>query len=347
MDRQPTSFTVADYCAAMDRGEIIVNHEYQRSDQVWPQVARSYLIETILKGFPVPKLYLYQRTDVKSRKTRKEIVDGQQRSVAIHDFYNDDFRLSKSAENEDVKGKKYSDLDEEYQHKFLDYSINVDLFVAATSSEVVEVFRRMNSYTVPLNAEEQRHASWQGQFKWFINGMADRLEAIFLDTGVFKEKQLVRMADNKLLTELADSFLNGIRTTNKEILDALYRSRDDDFPEQEDLRERMLSAFKVFRQLEPIHKTALAKPYMTYSFIQAIAHVIKPVPKFEKLFQSPRIKTVDCDDALPRLTALAQAIENGEETGKFAKFVQASSDKTNVRVNRRIRFKGFCRALTE
>jgi hypothetical protein len=331
----------------MRRSEITVNHHYQRSDQVWPQVARSYLIETILKGFPVPKLYLYQVTDVKSRKTRKEIVDGQQRSVAIYDYYNDEFKLSKSAENEDIKGKKYSDLDEEYQHRFLDYSINVDLFVAATPSEVIEVFRRMNSYTVPLNAEEQRHASWQGQFKWFINGLADRLETIFLDTGVFKEKQLVRMGDNKLLTELADSFVNGIRTTNKKILDALYKSRDDCFPEQDELRERMLSAFKVFRQLEPIHKTALTKPYVTYSLIQAIAHVNKPVPKFDKLFQSPRTRTVDWDGALPRLTALAQAIENADETGKFARFVKASSDKTNVRVNRRIRFKAFCRALTE
>jgi hypothetical protein len=343
----PTSFTVADYCDAMHRNEITVNHDYQRSDRVWPQVARSYLIETILKGFPVPKLYLYQVTDVRSRKTRKEIVDGQQRSAAIYDFYNDRFELSKSAENEDVKGKKYSDLDEEYQHKFLDYSINVDLFVAATPSEVVEVFRRMNSYTVPLNAEEQRHASWQGKFKWFINVLADQVEAIFLDAGVFKEKQLVRMADNKLLTELADSFLNGIRTTNKEILDALYKSRDDDFPEQDDLRERMLSAFKVFRQIEPIHKTSLAKPHMTYSLIQAIAHVNKPFPKLEKLFQSPRLKVVDWDAALPRLTALAQAVDNAEETGKFAKFVKASSEKTNVKANREIRFKAFCKALSD
>jgi hypothetical protein len=171
----------------MRREEITVNHDYQRSDQVWPQLARSYLIDTIIKGFPIAKLYLYQVTDVKSRKTRKEIVDGQQRSTAIYGFYNDEFRLAKSADNEDIKGKKYSELGEEYQQKFLDYSINVDLFIAATPSEVVEVFRRMNSYTVPLNAEEQRHASYQGKFKWFINEVADRLETIFLDTGVFKE----------------------------------------------------------------------------------------------------------------------------------------------------------------
>jgi hypothetical protein len=329
----------------MRREEITVNHDYQRSDQVWPQLARSYLIDTIIKGFPIAKLYLYQVTDVKSRKTRKEIVDGQQRSTAIYSFYNDEFRLAKSADNEDIKGKKYSELGEEYQQKFLDYSINVDLFIAATPSEVVEVFRRMNSYTVPLNAEEQRHASYQGKFKWFINEVADRLETIFIDTGVFKEKQLVRMADNKLLTELADSFLNGIRTTNKEILNALYRDKDDQFPEQDELSGRILPAFNTFRQMEPIHHTELVKPHMAYSLTQAIAHVTKPVRKFETLFRLQRPKALDWRLAMPRLTALAQAVERAEDTGKYGKFVKASGEKTNVKSNRETRFKTFCEAL--
>jgi len=345
LDRVPTRFTVADYCEGMRRDEIVVNQDYQRSDQVWPQVARSYLIETILKGFPVPKLYLYQVTDVRSRKTLKEIVDGQQRSAAIYSFYDDVLRLSKSAENEDVRGRKYSELDVEYKHKFLDYSIDVDLFVAATPSEVVEVFRRMNSYTVPLNPEENRHALWQGRFKWFINALADRLEAIFLSTGIFKEKQLVRMADNKLLSELCHSFLYGIRTTNKKTLDRLYQDKDEDFRERDDLRERILSAFKVFRAMEAIHNTALSKPHMAYSLIQAITHLVKPVQTLETLFASPGFNALDLDAAMPRLTALANAVENGEETGRFARFVKASSEKTNVASTRAIRFKTFCRAL--
>ena len=37
-----TNYTVADYCQAMERKEIIVNRDYQRSDKVWPPVARSF-----------------------------------------------------------------------------------------------------------------------------------------------------------------------------------------------------------------------------------------------------------------------------------------------------------------
>ncbi len=345
MERISTNFTVADYCKSMERNEIVVNREYQRSDQVWPQVARSYLIETILKGFPIPKLYLYQVTDLRSRETKKEIVDGQQRSVAILDFFNDEFKLSKKAENEDMRGVNYSGLNADYQQKFLEYSINVDLFVAATPAEVVEVFRRMNSYTVPLNAEEQRHASYQGKFKWFINHLADQLEGVFLASGVFKEKQLVRMADNKLLTELSDSFLNGIRTTNAKLLDAVYKTHDDKFPEEDDLNNRLVQAFDLFRQMEPIHDTALVRTHMVYSLIQSLVHLSKPVPKFERLFRSPKLRNIDWRSALPRLTAMAQAVDLGNEHGNLMTFVKASSDKTNVKENREARFKALCAAL--
>ena len=63
------------YCQQMREKSIIVNHDYQRSDKVWPPAARSYLIETILLGFPIPKLSLYQTTDLKTKKTKKN-MDG-------------------------------------------------------------------------------------------------------------------------------------------------------------------------------------------------------------------------------------------------------------------------------
>jgi hypothetical protein len=346
LNKVATQFTVADYCKGMTRNEIIVNREYQRSDKVWPAAARSYLIETILKGFPVPKLYLYQITDVKSRETHKEIVDGQQRSMAIWGFYKDQFKIGKLAENEETRNRRYSELDEDSKRAFLSYAIDADVFVSATPAEVVEVFRRMNSYTVPLNPEEQRHAGFQGKFKWFINELADKLEALFLETNIFKEKQLVRMADNKLLTELCDSFRNGIRTTTKEILDSLYRKYDSVFPEQEDYYNRLTTSFNLIRKMEAIHGTALMKPYMVYSLVQALTHTLKPVKKLAKHSRSPKLRSLDLDSVVPNLTTLAQAAEQDEPDGKFAEFIEASTEKTNVRENRIARFKWFCKALT-
>src|SRR5438034_1088978 len=105
--------TVADYCAAMDRKEISPNNEYQRSDKVWPPSARSFLVETILLGFPIPKIFLFQKTDLKSKKTIKEVVDGQQRSKTIHDFFHNKLVLSKRSEIESARGKTYDQLSDD------------------------------------------------------------------------------------------------------------------------------------------------------------------------------------------------------------------------------------------
>jgi Protein of unknown function DUF262 len=159
----PTNFTVAEYCGQLAAGTIVVNKDYQRTDTVWPPAARSYLIETILEGYPMPKFLLSQKTDLKSRKTIKEIVDGQQRTKAITDFFEDKLRISGKT---NFSGKTLKQLDEEDQQRFMNYSITADVFAGATDDEIRQVFRRMNSYTVPLNHQERRHAIHQGEFKW-------------------------------------------------------------------------------------------------------------------------------------------------------------------------------------
>jgi hypothetical protein len=173
-----------------------------------------------------------------------------------------------------------------------------------------------------------------------------QLEAIFLEIGVFKEKQLVRMLDNKLLTELCDSFACGIRTTNKGILDSLYKNHDGVFSEKDDFYGRLTTTFTLIRQMEEIHDSALMKPYMVYSLAQAITHCLKPVPKLNPQFKSPKLKPAEVGAALPNLSALAQAAEQDEPEGKFAEFIEASNEKTNTRENRITRFRWFCRALT-
>lgn len=347
MQITPTNITVADYCDAMERKDIIVNNDYQRSDKVWPAMARSYLIETILTGFPVPKLSLYQRTDLASRKTFKEIVDGQQRSVAIKDFFDGKLRLSKKLETDDVAGRVYSELDPEYQQRFVGYSLTVDLFGAASPEEVVEVFRRMNSYTVPLNAEEQRHAGFQGAFKWFINRMAERFKATFLQTGLFGQKQLVRMADNKLLTEITHALINGITTTDKKSLDDLYDDNDMNFSAEKDIETRLTYVFDELRDWEQIHATELMKHYHVYALALALTHISRPVTKLQKLYRVKKGKRIDKGTALANLSVLSEALKAEDPPSRFKKFVKASEEKTNVAHERSVRFKCFCAALAK
>ncbi|HEX9770571.1 MAG TPA: DUF262 domain-containing protein, partial [Kiloniellales bacterium] len=78
----------------LDRRDLVVNKEYQRGSRLWPPGPRSYFIDTILENFPFPKMYFYEYLDGESRKTRREIVDGQQRVMAIVDFLQNKFALT-------------------------------------------------------------------------------------------------------------------------------------------------------------------------------------------------------------------------------------------------------------
>ena len=341
----PTNITVADYCQAMIRREIMVNRDYQRSDKVWPPVAKSFLIETILLDFPIPKLFLFQKTDLRSRKTYKEIVDGQQRSRTILDFFEDKIRLSQSCEIEEAAGKRYSELDEEFQQTFLDYSLSVDLFVSATTDDVREIFRRINAYTVPLNPEEKRHAIYQGAFKWFLHELSTKYDRNLIDIGVFTEKPLIRMADFKLFAELIHAFLYGITKTSAKNLDNLYKSYDSDFPKRRELEKRISNTIDFILSIEEIHQSALMKSYNFYSLMLAISHTKFPADTLISLYQPQIPYAYDRNYVVANLTNLVDVLDSDSFDEKFKTFVAATSSDTNGTQNRQTRFKWFCKAL--
>ncbi|MBI5029236.1 MAG: DUF262 domain-containing protein [Chloroflexi bacterium] len=343
----PTNMTVSDYCEAMLRKDIIVNHKYQRSDKVWPPAARSFLIETILLHYSVPKLSLFQVTDLKSKKTYKEIIDGQQRSSAILDFYQDKLRLPKTSEIEDVANRTFSQLSPEYQQKFLEFSISIDLFVSATPEQIREVFRRINSYTVPLNAEEKRHAVYQGEFKWFVYQLSKRHDENLINMGVFVEKQLVRQADTKLFAEIVHSMLNGIATTTAPTLDKLYKTHDSDFPQQRQMDERIDNAVEFLLGLQEIHKTAMMKPFLFYSLVLAASHMQNPIETLLVAY-TPHVPYIfNREVVLTNLTTLSETLENDSEVvdDKLEEFYEASLKTTNDAKRRKVIFKWVCRAF--
>lgn len=352
MRNVPTNMTIADYCQAMQRREIIVNKDYQRSDKVWPPAARSYLVESVLLDFPIPKLSLHQKTDVKARTIVKEIVDGQQRSRALADFYEDKFPLSKSIETSEWVGMTFSQMDEQLQQHFIDYQLSIDLFTSASDAQVRDVFRRMNSYTIPLNDEEQRHAAWQGLFKWFVHRLSSRYDQSFLTLGIFTEKALVRMQDTKLITEVCRGLTKGIDTTKKAQLNEMYRLYDEAFPLRDEYELRLTGALDQLVQWSDVHKTPLMKPHVVYALLLAVIHIQYNVQQLQPLFKSPNRPIVTNATILSRLTSMAEALnvpKEGREdlSPTLQEFVEnATGGGTNVKTARQKRFVAFCQALT-
>ena len=321
---------------------IIVNHEYQRSEKVWPPAARSYLIETLLLGFPIPKLSLYQTTDLKTKRTTKEIVDGQQRSQAVFEFLEGKLRITGKGR---FGGKTFNQLEEDEQQRFVDYALTVDVFVNATPDDIRQVFRRMNSYTVPLNPQEKRHATHQGDFKWFIVDMVEKYAESLKKIGVFKERQLSRMADAALFSDIVYTFAEGIKSASDTNLDRFYENNDNVFPTQQEMHERINSAMDRILEWSDIYDSSLMKSYNFYSLILALSHAMKPVNAFQEVYPRTAPIKIDPQYALPNLTLLAQSLEEPNAYPELNEYIQACSKATTRIEQRKKRFVWLSKAL--
>jgi hypothetical protein len=204
-------------------------------------------------------------------------------------------------------------LTTDWQQKFVDYALSADLFVSASYEEIREVFRRINSYTVPLNPEEKRHSQWQGEFKWFIYRLSKKYDRTFINLGVFKDRQLVRMADAKLLSEVTYAFLKGITTTTAPNLDKLYKEFDEAFPHAKSIGERISKAINTILEWPEIHNSPLMKPHIFYGLVLAASHIYQPADKLLDKYE-PTGGKQQRENTLANLTSLAEALEDPENS---------------------------------
>ena len=76
MQAQPVSYNISDLNEWHQKETLILQPKFQRRP-IWSKNARSYLIDTILRGLPVPKLYIRQKIDLDTRRSIREVVDGR------------------------------------------------------------------------------------------------------------------------------------------------------------------------------------------------------------------------------------------------------------------------------
>ncbi len=349
MQIRPASITLtaSDYCAAFNRKEILVDRRYQRNANVWVPRVQSYLIETILRGFPIPKLTVHQLTDVKNRKTIKYIVDGQQRTYAIVDFFNGKLRLPKKFSVPGAEGLTFDELSEDLQGAFLSYPIQFDQFEAVGEEVIREYFRRINSFTAPLNAEEARNAEFQGGMKWLILSLTDAYSETLLAMGTLTEREVIRMADDKLFAEIVHAMLNGVTTTTARTLSAMYKDYDRrDIPRQVEIEAAINGAFNAVADWRQLERTPLlTRTHIFYSLALALIAVQTGWPELQSAIGGLHGKALS-PRAEQNLTALADALETADASS-FDEFVAASSEKTNTREQRATRILWLAKAICD
>lgn len=342
------TLTVADYCDAYNRNDVLIDRRYQRNAQVWPSNVQSYLIETILRGFPIPKFALHQKTDIRSRKTTKYIVDGQQRTLALLAFYNGDLRLSRSLDLEDARGCTLYELSPELQTLFLNHQLQFDQFAAASESVVREYFRRINSFTAPLNAEEKRNAEYQGNMKLLILRLAGHQSNTLVTLGTLTDRQVIRMADHKFFSEIIDALLTEVRTTDARKLNAMYREYDrSSIPKEKLMFDTINSAFDTILGWPLVRDTGLVRrTHIFYSLLLAVIAAKSQWPTLHAI--NPFLIGVPLSEqAESRLLELEDVLEANAPDGRYSSFVKACTEKTNTWDQRQERIRWFMSALCD
>lgn len=324
---------------------LVVNQEYQRGGGLWPPAAKSYFIDTILRDFPFPKVYFHERIDKVTKKPRREIVDGQQRLSTIVEFADGRFPLGKNAR--ELAGKRFADLPEETQDIFWSYTVSVDVIRNADRNEILQMFRRMNAFTLPLNDAEKRHSEFFGEFKDWVNQTLDRFGSVLIDWNVLTSRQIVRMADAAFIADLALAVEEGIVSTSPVKLRSLYKKYDETFANLNDVDQRVIGALDTaIEYMSDIQGTYAIKSHVFHSLLCALMHNKFGLPGVEDGTGMAPIDQyfLDANRAVASIKRLAAAHEEND-IGEFAEYVKAASEGGNRGPQRLIRIKWLCRAL--
>src|SRR5438034_995186 len=121
--------------------------EWQRGE-VWNDERKQELIDSILRGWKLPKFYFLKIDD-----DQFEVVDGQQRLTAIYEFFGNELELS----GESAKafgGAFYKDLKPKFSDAFDDFEIEYDLIEDASEEELKQFFQRLQQ-ALPLTSSEK------------------------------------------------------------------------------------------------------------------------------------------------------------------------------------------------
>ncbi|MDP2899285.1 MAG: DUF262 domain-containing protein [bacterium] len=156
------------------RTKIDLDPPYQRRGRLWSDTDKAYLIDSILNGYDVPKLYMADFTwgdsSLNKKKLPYAIIDGKQRLEAIFDFFdgkitlNDDFIYLENPAFP-LAGLSYQDMQRNYPEvaeEFDNYNLLVMSVSAQEERPINELFVRLNRSKALTGAEVRNAMSGPG-----------------------------------------------------------------------------------------------------------------------------------------------------------------------------------------
>ncbi len=264
-------YSVHDIVRLLDSGELSIQPKYQRRRTAWPLSAKTALIDTILNNFPLPPIYLRDYVNEKGKRI-KEIIDGQQRISTIIEFHKEIFALSKNIYDESFYGLTFSNLPNEEQLIFEDFEVSFISIRGASDGDIISIFSRLNSYSLPLNPQEKRNSIYAGELKSVIYELATEYNTFWTEFKILTPVTIARMSDASLVSDIVYAIIYGIQSARSGAIDKMYKEYDDDFPHKNELYSKFNNSMSILGNLfESTHIRNAFKPkFMFYSLFLSI-----------------------------------------------------------------------------
>ena len=273
------------------------------------------------------------------------------------DFVDEKYRLS-TALDSPYAGKAFSKLPSEAQDAILTYPFICEVLQGISDKEVLEIFARLNQYSVPLNDQELRNGTYFGYFKQLAYRLAYDYVEVWRQFGLFSDQKIARMLEVEFTSELLVAQLEGMQD-KKRTLSEYYEKYDQNFPNRDRIALRFKKTMEIITSAagEIINDTPFRKPFMFYSLFCAIYHHIYGL-EGEKL-QTPKqmIEESEYSNITSAIATLADVIEQfaHEEiveaddgdvqlTSRERRFAIATSRQTDNIEPRRVRMESIYRA---
>ncbi len=175
------------------------NPDYQRFGKLWSKDKKQLLIDSIINGYDIPKIYFHYLAS-SSREINESgkllaIIDGKQRIEAIEDFLTDKIRISQNfvflkSPEINLKGLSFSQLEKNYPwiaEEILFYKFDFVFIETDERERIDELFLRLNE-GVPLNNSERRK-SYGGYLVQYALDKTEQMD-FFTHKVAFSNKRL-------------------------------------------------------------------------------------------------------------------------------------------------------------
>ena len=252
---------------------------------VWKGPAKSQLIDSIVRGYPIPIILLRQVQDLSSLSMRLEVVDGQQRLRTLLAFidpsslpdYNEksDSFTVRQTHNRDIAGKPFARLPSDIKQLLLGYELSTHIFPATTGDELVfRIFARLNSTGLSLNSQEIRNSEFHGAFKTLVYELSFENLDNWRSWKLFSNDAISRMDEAEAVSEYILAMVQGITDKSQSRITNFYSENEEEYHPAELVRYRFETTINAIDQSlgELIPGSAFQRPALFYSLFAAIYH---------------------------------------------------------------------------